>query len=318
STGHTSVSAGKRLLASASRGMRLFVQSMGYRLVAAAGDIDIKALKDSINVLAKLNVTVSATRITLSAKEELVINAGGSGTTYNAGGITHATSGPYKVHSANVNYSGPKSQAGSFPDEPRPAKGNLELFNKYANRKGFKAGDFEVEDALGKVFKGKLDDQGFAAVSGAAPGPATVAFGKDPSDTWDMANYTQGEVWSGGPALAAAPPAQIQSLACEIAGAAQQAQQVLGLARQAQQLAGASGLAALSGGVIDGVKSASSLLAERADTVLPGASVMARQAQQAVQLVQRGQQIASQLGARAAKPEAGAAIAAANTFIQKR
>ena len=35
STGHTSLSIGKRLLASASQGMRLFVQNMGWRLVAA-------------------------------------------------------------------------------------------------------------------------------------------------------------------------------------------------------------------------------------------------------------------------------------------
>ena len=318
STGHTSVSAGKRLLASASRGMRFFVQSLGYRLVAAAGDIDIKALKDSINVLAKLNITMSATRITISAKEELVINAGGSGTTYNAGGITHASSGPYKVHATNVNFSGPKSQAGAFPDEPKPAKGSLELFNKYANHKGFKAGEFEVEDALGKVFKGTLDGQGFAAVSGAAPGPATVAFGKDPSDTWDIANYKRGAVWPSGPSHAAALPAQIRSLAGEIAGAAQQAQQAVEFARQAQQLVSSPNFSVISGGVIDGVKSASALLAARADTAKPGVSAAARQAQPSIALVQLGKKAASPLGAGAARPDAGAARAAAKTLIQKR
>ncbi|SIT16298.1 type VI secretion system Vgr family protein [Achromobacter sp. MFA1 R4] len=237
STGHTSVSAGKRLLASASRGMRFFVQSLGYRLIAAAGDIDIKALKDSINVLAKLNVNVSATRITISAKEEIVINAGGSGTTYNAGGITHATGGAYKVHSAGARFTGPKSQAGTFPDEPKPSKGNLELYNIYANRKGFKAGEFRVEDALGKVYTGALDSQGFAAVSGAAPGPASVSFGKDPSDTWDMANYTPGKAWTGPAWTGAAPtaPAQIQSLATRILGAAQQALQTAQQASTAMQ-----------------------------------------------------------------------------------
>jgi type VI secretion system secreted protein VgrG len=303
--------------------MRFFVQSMGYRLIAAGGDIDIKALKDSINVLAKLNVTVSATRITISAKEELVINAGGSGTTYNAGGITHATSGPYKVHSADVNYTGPKSQAGAFPDEPKPAKGNLELSNKYANRKGFKAGEFEVEDALGKIFKGKLDGQGFAAVAGAAPGPASVAFGKDPSDTWDMANYTKGAVWSGEPAPDAAAPAQVESLAKGIVTAAQQAQQALGMVQQAQQLAGSSGrvsglaagMAAMPGGMADGVKSASALLAARAETGLPGASAMVSGAQQIAQLTQRGQQSVSRPGAGVAKPDPAAAVGVAKTLI---
>ncbi|MEE1905337.1 type VI secretion system tip protein TssI/VgrG, partial [Pseudomonas inefficax] len=66
--GHTSLAIGKRLLISASRGVRQFVQSMGWRLVAATGDIDLKALKDNINLLAKLKVSVTAERITLSAK----------------------------------------------------------------------------------------------------------------------------------------------------------------------------------------------------------------------------------------------------------
>lgn len=234
STGHTSVSAGKRLLASASRGMRLFVQSMGYRLIAAGGDIDIKALKDSVNVLAKLNVTVSATRITISAKEELVINAGGSRTTYNAGGITHATSGPYKVHSANVDFSGPKSQAGSFPEAPRPSKGNLELFNKYVNGKGVPNGAFEVEDALGRVFKGTLDAQGFAAVAGVAPGPASVRFGKDPNNPWEQSSFMGTKPW---PAQAAtAVPAQVQALADSLQAKAQGIQDALRAAQAASQL----------------------------------------------------------------------------------
>ncbi|MNT05048.1 hypothetical protein D3C72_1396500 [compost metagenome] len=233
STGHTSVSAGKRLLASASRGMRFFVQSMGYRLIAAGGDIDIKALKDSINVLAKLNVTVSATRITISAKEELVINAGGSGTTYNAGGITHATSGPYKVHSADVNYTGPKSQAGAFPDELKPGKGNLELFSKYLNGQGTPNAAFEVEDALGRVFKGTLDAHGFAAVSGAAPGPASVSFGKDPNNPWDQGSFMGTKPW---PAQAATTvPVQVQALAQAMQAKAQEIQKALQTAQAASQ-----------------------------------------------------------------------------------
>ncbi|MQU66557.1 DUF2345 domain-containing protein, partial [Pseudomonas sp. FSL R10-1350] len=94
-----------------SRGVRTFVQSMGWRLVAASGDIDIRALKDNINLLAKLNITATAERITLSAKEELVIKAAGSTTTYNAGGISHTTSGQYIAHASNFAYKNAQSQA---------------------------------------------------------------------------------------------------------------------------------------------------------------------------------------------------------------
>ncbi|ATP49758.1 type VI secretion system tip protein VgrG [Pseudomonas putida] len=177
--GHTSMAIGKRLLISASRGVRQFVQSMGWRLVAASGDIDLKALKDNINLLAKLKVSVTAERITLSAKEELVIQAGGSSTTYNAGGILHATAGQYTAHATDFIYKASKSQAAAFPEDLKSGKGNLELFQHYANNHAFKGAKYEVEDALGQVITGTLDENGFAAVSGLASGPVKVQFGRD-------------------------------------------------------------------------------------------------------------------------------------------
>ncbi|MDF9619167.1 DUF2345 domain-containing protein, partial [Pseudomonas entomophila] len=200
STGHTSMSIGKRLLASASQGMRLFVQSLGLRLVAASGDIDFRALKDNINLLAKLDITANADRILLKAKTELVVQGGGSATTYNAGGITHVTSANYTAHAAQFAHIGAASKAGTFPEPPKPGKGALELFNLYANTKGIKAGDYEVTDALGTVLKGALDGQGFNAVSGAAPGPASAKFGLDTADTWSLGSFAKGLPW---PKLAA-------------------------------------------------------------------------------------------------------------------
>ncbi|WP_312933520.1 type VI secretion system tip protein TssI/VgrG [Pseudomonas sp.] len=216
STGHTSFSIGKRLLASASRGMRLFVQSMGWRLVAASGDIDVRALKDSINLLAKLNITANADRITLTAKTELVIQGGGSATTYNAGGITHTTRGPYTAQAANFAYTGAKSQAGVFPEAPKPGKGNLELFNRYAGRQGIKAGDYEVIDALGNSLKGILDAKGFASVAGASPGPARVLFGKDPADTWSEGSYIGRSRWPLSPTSSEEAPGQVQAMVAHV------------------------------------------------------------------------------------------------------
>ncbi|KAA0996532.1 type VI secretion system tip protein VgrG [Pseudomonas sp. ANT_J12] len=216
STGHTSLSIGKRLLASASQGMRLFVQNLGWRLVAASGDIDIRALKDSINLLAKLNITANADRITITAKTELVIQGGGSATTYNAGGITHATTGPYTAHAANFAYTGAKSLAGVFPEPPKPGKGNLELFNQYAGLQGIKGGDFEVIDALGKSLKGTLDAKGFATVAGAAPGPARVMFGKDPADTWSDGSYIGKPEWPLQPPSAEDIPGPVQSMVAQV------------------------------------------------------------------------------------------------------
>ncbi|MFL9949267.1 type VI secretion system tip protein TssI/VgrG [Paraburkholderia agricolaris] len=106
---HVSVSTGGGFFASARKAMRLFVAEAGMRLVAAAGDIDVKALKDNINLLAKLNVTVTATKITISAQQEVEINGGGSYTHWTAGQIRSGTSGGFEVHSASRTFVGPDS-----------------------------------------------------------------------------------------------------------------------------------------------------------------------------------------------------------------
>ncbi|AMO98825.1 rhs element Vgr family protein [Collimonas arenae] len=115
SGGHLSLSVGQRLLASIRRGMRLFTNFGGIKAMAAQGDIDIKALKDSINMLAKLNITYIANRITITAKEEVAINGGGSYTKWQAGGVETGTSGNWLVHSAGKNVGGPKSIDQAYP-----------------------------------------------------------------------------------------------------------------------------------------------------------------------------------------------------------
>ncbi|EON19881.1 hypothetical protein C265_10756 [Cupriavidus sp. GA3-3] len=273
SAGHTSLAIGQRLLASVSRGVRIFIQSMGWRLVAAGGDIDLRALQDSINLLAKLNVTATANRITLSAKEELVVAGGGSATIYNAGGITHKTSGAYTIRAASYTFTSAQKYVAQFPEPPKPGKGNLELFNRYANRLGIDGGDFTVEDALGKVTTGKLDTKGFAAVSGIAPGPARVSFGKDPTDTWAEGSYVAKPTWPPAGASADGAGALTQAsgiavgtaagaMASQVLAAAGQATQALQLAQQVAGAvkAGPAGLVGL------GLSGAQSLLGEAMPT----------------------------------------------------
>jgi type VI secretion system secreted protein VgrG len=100
SGGHASLSAGKSLLVSVKEAVRMFAYKAGMKLVAASADIDITALKDSVNILAKLNITHTANRITITAKEEVVINGGTSFTRWNASGIVHGTSGTWRSHAA--------------------------------------------------------------------------------------------------------------------------------------------------------------------------------------------------------------------------
>ncbi len=103
---HTALTSGKSLsfavgthfFASVRQSLRLFVQKAGMKMVAAAGDIDLQALSDNIKLLAKLEITHTANRITISAKEEVLINGGGSYVKFAAGGIEHGTNGNFVAH----------------------------------------------------------------------------------------------------------------------------------------------------------------------------------------------------------------------------
>jgi type VI secretion system secreted protein VgrG len=106
---HTALTTGKSLslgvgthfFASVRQSLRLFVQKAGMKMVAAAGDIDLQALSDNIKLLAKLEIRHTANRITISAKEEVVINGGGSYVKFAAGGIEHGTNGTFVAHAAH-------------------------------------------------------------------------------------------------------------------------------------------------------------------------------------------------------------------------
>jgi len=201
SGGHTSVSAGKSLLVSARNAVRLFAYQAGMKLLAASADIDISALKHSIHLLAKLDITHTANRITLSAKEEITINGGTSFSRWNASGITHGTSGVWKQQAGDHQASGPASEGSpSLPRaEPLP-RGQLDLLHHYIDRAGAKRqpvrqGSYSVTDAEGGVHEGVLDANGFASLAGLPMGTALVRYGDDPRDPWDEASYLGQPAW---------------------------------------------------------------------------------------------------------------------------
>jgi type VI secretion system secreted protein VgrG len=202
SGGHTSVSAGKSLLVSAKEAVRMFAYKAGMKLVAASADIDITALKDSVNILAKLNITHTADRITITAKEEVVINGGSSFSRWSASGIVHGTKGNWVQHAAQHSFVPGKSEGTpGLPQTLRLPPGQLDLHHQYVNseggsKQGIRQGDYNVVDADGGVHQGTLDDNGFASVAGLPMGMATVSYGKDPRDPWDEGScFDQGMEW---------------------------------------------------------------------------------------------------------------------------
>ncbi len=192
---HASFATGKSFLVSAKDAVRMVAFNKGIRMAAAAADIDITALKDSINVLAKLNIKMEANRITITAKEEILINGGSSYTRWNAGGIESGTGGLWRAHAASHSMVGPKSDG--QPRLPQPSqlpRGQLDLYHQYvkadgAKRQGVRQGDYTVVDSEGATHTGKLDTNGFASVAGLPLGQAKVSFGGDPSDPWEKGSY---------------------------------------------------------------------------------------------------------------------------------
>jgi len=254
SGGHASLNAGKSLLVSVKEAVRMFAYKAGMKLVAASADIDITALKDSVNILAKLNITHTANRITITAKEEVVINGGTSFSRWNASGITHGTGGTWRQHAAKHQFEPGKSEGTpALPQTVQLAPGQLDLHHQYVNpeggnKQGIRQGDYTVVDAEGGAHQGILDADGFASVSGLPMGMATVSYGKDPRDPWDEGSYFGQETEWPAVALPEAGAAEATASDQSLTGAANKlgaiAQAAKGAASAVQSLpkGGAQGL----------------------------------------------------------------------------
>jgi type VI secretion system secreted protein VgrG len=305
SGGHTSVSAGKSLLVSVQSAIRMFASKAGMRLVAAGADIDIKALKDSVNVLAKLNITQTANKITIHAKEEVVINGGSSYSRWSSGGIEHGTSGIWREHASVHSLVGPANEGKpALPNPPQVPKGQLDLYHQYIKptgekRQGVAQGDFTVVDSEGGTHAGTFDRNGFATVSGLPIGTAKVTFGKDPRDPWEEGSYF-------------GTPKDWKAKGATGAGAEGGGGAVSGLSGLTSGFAGMTGSAGGAAGALAGVAGMGSKAASTLGQVTQAAGV-AQQAVGAAQAIQQGG--AKALLGQASQAATGMAIQAAGAKL---
>ncbi|MDQ0016234.1 type VI secretion system secreted protein VgrG [Variovorax boronicumulans] len=134
SGGHTSISAGKSLLASVKDAVRLFAYK-AIRLTAATAGIDIVALQDSIKLMAKLDIRLEANRISITAKEEILINGGSSYTRWDASGIVHGTNGVWREHAATHSLVGPDSRTAEMMNQDVKAPFDQEVVFHHLDEK---------------------------------------------------------------------------------------------------------------------------------------------------------------------------------------
>ncbi len=117
--GHLSFSVGERMLASVRDGIRLLAHQMGMKLIAAAGLIEIKALTDAINIIAKLDIKIISTeeKIRIYSPKAVEIGAGDSFTIWKPGSITDYTQD--RITNADFAAPGPKLMPGEVPPLPQ-------------------------------------------------------------------------------------------------------------------------------------------------------------------------------------------------------
>ncbi|MFA9154426.1 type VI secretion system Vgr family protein [Acinetobacter baumannii] len=183
------ISTQKNVIAHAQNRLSLFAAQSGLKAVAAQGKVEIQAQSDALDVLANKGITISSTEdcIEISSPKEIVITGASSQITLNGSGIFPKTGGKFQVNAGQHVFQGGAS-ASVQSSLPPPPKRVLELFHEYAHGEFVKGGSYRVVDNFGKEVTGKLDDKGFAKVSGLATGAVKVFFESDHRDPWDTAS----------------------------------------------------------------------------------------------------------------------------------
>jgi len=143
--------------------------------VAFGGDIDIKALKNSVSIMAQLNLTQTADRITITARKELMLNGAGSYFKLNAGGIEGGTSGSHRVHAASHSWIGPKNAptvplSGNSSLEETKADRSFVLHSHPEDGRPIAIEPYTLYKDGAEVGKGVTDAQGRVLIADHQPG----------------------------------------------------------------------------------------------------------------------------------------------------
>jgi len=195
------ISTQKNVIAHAQNKISLFAAQSGLKAVAAQGKVEIQAQADALDVLSKLGITISSTddKVIISSPKEVKITGGSSQITLNGSGIFPKTGGKFQVNAGQHLFMGGASANSSAPELPKakPMQGALELLRSYGGDNFFKQNSYKVIDSLGKQITGKLDGNGFAQVTGVAPGPAKVVFEKDNTSAWlQSSDFNRKYTWA--------------------------------------------------------------------------------------------------------------------------
>ncbi|MFP3180279.1 MAG: type VI secretion system Vgr family protein [Paraburkholderia sp.] len=162
----TYVSTGKSLIASAAEKISLFVQKAGMRLIAAKGKVEVSAQSDEIRVSAAENITVTSAngRVTIQAKDELILQCGGSYIRITPSGIEDGMSGARVIKSASFSRQGPSSMAEHFNSRETTAFNDPYVLHDKISGELLRNHPYEIARGDGSIIKGMTDAEGKTSV----------------------------------------------------------------------------------------------------------------------------------------------------------
>ena len=106
SVGNTQVSAGRKLLLHALQGISLFAHSIGARLVAASGKVEIEAQDGNVEITSAKHIILAASEEIVLQSPKITIVTQGAQAAFGDGAITHQCTGAFMAKASKIEFPG--------------------------------------------------------------------------------------------------------------------------------------------------------------------------------------------------------------------
>ncbi|MDK8111392.1 type VI secretion system Vgr family protein, partial [Neisseria mucosa] len=178
---HTDITAGQSLTAHAAESLNLFAQSSGIKMQANQGAVTVQTQNDELqlNALKDAMLTSSAGKITIAAKEEILITCKGAYIKLSNGEIEIGSPKVVRVR-APLEVTGAEMLRHPLPRFIKN-KG-VDVYYHYDDLMPVVNAPFEAYFEDGTIISGILDENGYAHIEDAPEGRFHVLFGEDPRE----------------------------------------------------------------------------------------------------------------------------------------
>jgi len=103
---NTQLSAGRKLILHALQGISLFAHSLGAKLIAASGKVEITAQDENVEITSAKCIVLAATEEIILQSPKITIVTQGANVTIGDGAISHSCTGDFVVKSARTDFPG--------------------------------------------------------------------------------------------------------------------------------------------------------------------------------------------------------------------